>query len=186
MRCLLPTGNKQELPQLVAAQRKHWLSCLWHATHLQPDSISVWPPQSPEQGLAQLASAQAEKAAERAREEGQRVKEAKAEAKAQRAEVDLGMTEAAKKARDAARQARKIASEAKAKAQVGMPWATCWVSCTPGLLHVLCLCVQVQVQAMGTRPTASLALKHPSPAPMTPLDRTWRAIVLMLRAGQNC
>ena len=99
--------------------------------HLQPDSIPVWPLQSPEHGLAQLATAQAEKAAERAREEGQRVKKAKAEAEAQQAEVDTGTTEAAKKARDAARQARKIASEAKAKAQVGMPFVDVLGSCTP-------------------------------------------------------
>ena len=96
-----------------------------------PDCDSVWAVQSPEQGLAQLATAQAEKAAERAREEGQRVKEAKAEAEAQKAEVDMGTTEAVKKARDAARQARKIASEAKAKAQVGMPFGGVLGSCKP-------------------------------------------------------
>lgn len=106
------------------------------------------PLQSPEQGLAQLATAQAEKAAERAREEGQRVKEAKAEAEAQKAEVDMVTTEAAKKARDAARQARKIASEARAKAQVGL--ATSWF-----LSHQ-----NLREQAMGTGPWTSLAVKH--------------------------
>ncbi len=115
---------------------------------MRPDSTCVCPLQSPEQGLAQLATAQAEKAAERAREEGQRVKEAKAEAEAQKAEVDMVTTEAAKKARDAARQARKIASEARAKAQVGL--ATSWF-----LSHQ-----KSREQAMGTGPWTSLAVKH--------------------------